>query len=359
MTPQHKNKGNCATACAMPAASVNSVDNTHVSERIATYKNLWPLSYLSPQQMAEAGFSFIAKTKNGKMCDDVKCTVCGLEMSNWHPGDDPLKDHERYSTNCLFIRMLKNSQNKSDRGYDTCGSVRINSQPESLYNPIKSSLEKLGIQTNSAPVFPKYASYESRMSSFESWPITFYIQPRALSEAGFFYTGRGDQTVCFQCSGGLRDWEENDDPWVEHARWFSSCPYVKLVKGQEFIHEVLGYRASAQDNYLSLQELKNVLSAHTEVKPAPDMTKIEPSCSSETVPLSTANCTTPPRATSSQQSETSKDDGRLCKICYEREMGVVFLPCGHVVACAVCAATLTVCAVCRQKFTATVRAFLS
>jgi hypothetical protein len=49
--------------------------------------------------------------------------------------------------------------------------------------------------------------------------------------------GKGDQAVCFHCGGGLRDWEETDDPWVEHAVWFPKCMHVVLIKGQQFIEE--------------------------------------------------------------------------------------------------------------------------
>lgn len=49
--------------------------------------------------------------------------------------------------------------------------------------------------------------------------------------------GKGDQTMCFHCGGGLRDWEETDDPWVEHAAWFPKCIHVVLIKGQAFIEE--------------------------------------------------------------------------------------------------------------------------
>ena len=55
----------------------------------------------------------------------------------------------------------------------------------------------------------------------------------------------------------------------------------------------------------------------------------------------------------------SVDDARVCKICYNNELGVVFLPCGHMVACVKCAPGMTSCAVCRKAVTATVRAFFS
>jgi hypothetical protein len=53
----------------------------------------------------------------------------------------------------------------------------------------------------------------------------------------FVLAGKGDQTMCFHCGGGLRDWEETDDPWVEHAAWFPKCMHVVLIKGQAFIEE--------------------------------------------------------------------------------------------------------------------------
>ena len=53
------------------------------------------------------------------------------------------------------------------------------------------------------------------------------------------------------------------------------------------------------------------------------------------------------------------DDARMCKICYNEELGVVFLPCGHMVACVKCAPGMTTCAVCREPVTMTVRAFFS
>lgn len=53
------------------------------------------------------------------------------------------------------------------------------------------------------------------------------------------------------------------------------------------------------------------------------------------------------------------DDARLCKICYNDELRVVFLPCGHMVTCVKCAPGMTSCALCRQPISMTVRAFFS
>lgn len=53
------------------------------------------------------------------------------------------------------------------------------------------------------------------------------------------------------------------------------------------------------------------------------------------------------------------DDARMCKICYNRELRKVFVPCGHLVACAECAKNMKTCAVCRKPVIDTVQAFIS
>jgi len=50
---------------------------------------------------------------------------------------------------------------------------------------------------------------------------------------------------------------------------------------------------------------------------------------------------------------------RLCKVCLDEEAAIVFLPCGHLVACGFCASALHKCPVCRRRINGTVRAIFS
>lgn len=50
---------------------------------------------------------------------------------------------------------------------------------------------------------------------------------------------------------------------------------------------------------------------------------------------------------------------RTCKVCMDTEVGVVFLPCGHLICCVNCAPSLKDCAVCRTPIQGTVRTFMS
>ena len=47
-----------------------------------------------------------------------------------------------------------------------------------------------------------------------------------------------DHVKCFYCGNGLRNWEDEDNPWEEHAYWYPNCNYVNIVKGFDFIEKV-------------------------------------------------------------------------------------------------------------------------
>ena len=40
---------------------------------------------------------------------------------------------------------------------------------------------------------------------------------------------------CFSCGGGLRNWDDGDIPWIEHARWYPHCDFLRQRKGDLFI----------------------------------------------------------------------------------------------------------------------------
>ena len=47
-----------------------------------------------------------------------------------------------------------------------------------------------------------------------------------------------------------------------------------------------------------------------------------------------------------------------CKICFSRVVGIIFLPCGHLVCCTSCAPAMVDCPICRKTVNGTVQAFI-
>uniref|UniRef100_A0A250Y3H0 RING-type E3 ubiquitin transferase n=1 Tax=Castor canadensis TaxID=51338 RepID=A0A250Y3H0_CASCN len=163
--------------------------------RLLTYQ-AWPLTFLSPTELAKAGFYYIGPG------DRVACFACGGKLSNWEPKDDAMSEHRRHFPSCPFVG---------------------NQFPDSW----RYSVSNLSMQTHAA-----------RFKTFFNWPASVLVQPEQLASAGFYYVGHSDDVKCFCCDGGLRCWELGDDPWVEHAKWFPRCEYLIRVKGQEFVNQV-------------------------------------------------------------------------------------------------------------------------
>ena len=88
------------------------------------------------------------------------------------------------------------------------------------------------------PLFPSFSTEERREQSFQGFPTNCFVKPADLVIAGFFYVGCGDHVRCFCCGMGLRHWENGDDPYQEHARFFGHCNNLRACKGDAFIKQV-------------------------------------------------------------------------------------------------------------------------
>ena len=71
------------------------------SYRLASFAS-WPMEFAVPKEsVAAAGFYYL------QYDDNLKCAYCSLELIDWKEGDDPMKDHERYSPRCPFVRAAR------------------------------------------------------------------------------------------------------------------------------------------------------------------------------------------------------------------------------------------------------------
>lgn len=66
-------------------------------KRLSTFVGEWNLDFISPEQMAKAGFYYMGTQ------DRVKCYYCSNEFVCWQQGDDPLVEHKRKSPDCQFF----------------------------------------------------------------------------------------------------------------------------------------------------------------------------------------------------------------------------------------------------------------
>ncbi|XP_066232724.1 baculoviral IAP repeat-containing protein 1 isoform X1 [Saccopteryx leptura] len=180
------------------------------SKRLKTFVNYDTYSSWTPQEMAAAGFYFTG-VRSGVQCFCCSSILFGASLKSL-----PLEKHKESYPNCEFL-LGKDVGNIAK--YD----IRVKN-PENRLRGDKA----------------KYQEEKARLESFKDWP--FYAHRtylRELSVAGFVFTGKRDTVQCFSCGGCLGNWEEGDDPWKEHAKWFPKCEFLQSKKSSEEIAQYI------------------------------------------------------------------------------------------------------------------------
>ncbi|NWY39020.1 BIR7B protein, partial [Sylvia atricapilla] len=273
-----------------------------VARRMRTFL-LWPRTApVSARDLAEAGFFYVGPR------DEVQCFCCGGVLKDWRPGDCPIIEHLNFFPSCKYLRgkdVGKEEMLSLQEIFDT-----VDGQFLSVLQGIVSEDTALPNE----PEYPEMVAEEMRLSTFENWPQNSIMHPEQLARAGFFYTGRGDVVRCFYCDGGVRSWSFGDDPWREHAKWYPECEFVLHSRGREFV-------SSVQETFSTTLLAPSQLSTEEQLR--------------------------------------RLQEERMCKVCMDKDVSVVFVPCGHLVACEECAPNLRLCPICRAVIRGSVRAFMS
>lgn len=257
---------------------------SHRSKKFLSYDSLryekerretfieWPIYWLSADDLAADGFYYLRTN------DHCACVFCRGIVGAWEVGDTPRGEHQRHFPHCPFIRgqpvgnvpitqssildrlpldgeecplppprceyTVDETGASSGRPmaplYASSGRHMPGSYAECKGPAKKSNInyDDIGLRQYSGPKRKDYVTKESREKSFSRWPERVVQKPSEMAEAGFFYCGLSDHVRCFHCGSGLRNWEIDDKPWEQHARWYPDCNFVLLSKGQEFIDKV-------------------------------------------------------------------------------------------------------------------------
>ena len=218
----------------------------------------------------------------------------------------------------------------------------------------------------------------NREKTFKSYQ---YIK-KDLAEAGFYAVGVADYVKCFSCGGGLFNWEQNDVPWIEHAKWFPECPFVLETKGSQFVNDCSLLLKNESKEMSAVNELlkteivlqiidldafpldiiKSVLlirwrDENTNFTSFAHLYDAVTDFCKETLQLEDT-----PILENIIESESNWEGANnqlCCKICLVQDIEVVFLPCGHQLSCIRCAKQFNTCPVCRRVITSTLRTYFS
>ncbi|GFY49256.1 baculoviral IAP repeat-containing protein 7-A [Trichonephila inaurata madagascariensis] len=229
------------------------------------------------------------------------------------------------------------------------------------------------------------------------------INSKLLAECGFYYTGVLDIVTCFSCNGSLGHWETNDDPFIEHEKFFPYCEYMNFIKmnpknkvesiEDKVLREACKIFSTLKVQRVAVENLRNtgqhfkslndvceaVLKYDNKaLPPVPKNEKGNMDTVHETV-LEYENKVLPPVTKNEKgnkdtmheavleyenkvlplvtKNEKGNMDTVICKICIDKEMDAVFQPCSHLVSCHICAANIFDCPLCRNPVTHKIKVF--
>lgn len=146
----------------------------------------------------EAGFIF-----NGDL-DSIVCDECGFKTRATLSISHIQFMHKLFNSKCKAVRYIYDK-------YNNYAFYRV-----LLYIDDYPNARKCVVNTE-----------EMMTLTFQSWPKRL---PRVekLVSAGFFYTGVDDDVMCIECKVVLHDWEDTDNPWLEHEKASPDCMLVTL-----------------------------------------------------------------------------------------------------------------------------------
>ncbi|KAB5546458.1 hypothetical protein PHYPO_G00072260 [Pangasianodon hypophthalmus] len=263
--------------------------------RLTTFST-WPTSSsIQPETLARAGFFYTGHS------DNVKCFFCDGSLRNWEPGDDPWQEHAKWFPRCEYLIQSR-------------GHQYINSVQQSHFNTTEQASEfqnstARNITTGHDVLSGQSAPAETMFSpvvqavlqmGFDQAAVESLVQSRFLL-TGHHYTSVSDLVadILQAEEEGRQGSDNNTEPVVRQS---SSANGMKLKTS---LGEKVLVTLSAEEQLKQLQE------------------------------------------------------ERTCKVCMDKPVSMVFIPCGHLVVCSECAASLRHCPICRGVIRGSVRAFMS
>jgi len=275
--------------------------------RYKTFES-YPNKDISIELLARTGFYYKGNA------DETICNFCKNTFKNWKCNKDVVKLHYKCARNCPLMTRKRTANIPIDTTkldlilppliYDECGSGYHFTQ------------SRTGYKRNE---YPRFTKYEIRLKTFENWPKSMKQRPEEMAEAGLFYTSEGDKVLCYDCGIGLKDWESDDNPWIEHAKWTKNCYFLEFMKGTDFI------LTSKSDN--------------------PSNLEFDAAAFSST------------RSDQINNNDEGIHINETCTICLNGAAEVALLPCGHASYCTKCSINIYDCTICKTPVESKMRFF--
>ncbi|XP_070605769.1 inhibitor of apoptosis protein-like [Erythrolamprus reginae] len=355
-----------------------NLDMENYKGRFRTFQN-WPVTVpVRPQQLADAGFYYVGRN------DDVKCFCCDGGLRCWETGDDPWVEHAKWFPSCEYLIYRK--------GHEFVRQVQAR-YPHLLQQllstadtPVEENTEvpiirfEPGENTPEDAIIMKTPMVEAVLEmGFSRKLVKQTIQSKILT-TGENYRTANDLVSDLLSAQEEKKEDEKEDPSEKVTsdlaliRKNRMALFQRLTRTLPILESLLSskvisdqeYQVIKQKTQTSLQARELVDTILVKGSSAADIFR---NCLQESDPalykdlFVEENMTYIPTEDVSglpmEEQLRRLQEERTCKVCMDKEVSIVFIPCGHLVVCKECAPSLRKCPICRGTIKGTVRTFLS
>lgn len=355
---------------------------TTFEKRLQTFRD-WPKDVKqTPEMLAAAGFYYQGFN------DQVRCFHCDGGLHGWQPTDDVWVEHAYWFSHCGFVILMRGHK-FIKQSKDTRESLNLSifaDEPEEN-SAIETSVASLPIIQLSEAITDTESAADVTETSVASSPSVLQAN-KSISNTETSMAGVTDTTVTssptiLPSNKPITDVTVKmllDTPPAKAALEIGlhvdrvtralkrrmeevGEPYINATHLIEAVlHDQLMEEPTRLDNSIPTSSSLELKALFNQVLQSDDST------SKETTQESDASETKHDKKEADNESDDIMSlreenrklkEARLCKICMDNELAIVFLPCGHLATCDNCIPALTTCPLCRLKIRAYVRIFLS
>ncbi|AIE47792.1 iap-2 [Peridroma alphabaculovirus] len=183
---------------------------------------------------------------------------------------------------------------------------------------------------------------------FKAARLRYRNDAEALAKNGFYYYGTKLEIRCAFCHVVIVKLGKNDNAQAIHRKYTPECVFNEPS-------------APAQDDYyLSPSTPSSSSYSHATERIYPELPAVADVTAAEykwKVVTDNEWAPSAPPVDDPVAADSASDD-IMCKICFERERRICFLPCRHVSTCEECARRCKVCCICRERVKQRLEIFL-
>jgi baculoviral IAP repeat-containing protein 2/3 len=323
-----------------------------VESRIRSFST-WNSSTQDGNILAYAGFYYLGNA------DEVRCFSCDGGLRNWLSSDDPWFEHARWFPKCPFIVLAKGQQYIKDVLRQTQDTLPATTTPSAPNDNVMSIEDAMCLE--SAREALNMGLNAGRIRSVLQRRLNLRGRPFPSTEA--LVAAVLDEQIEDE---GYDQEEHETENQIENQVTELLLSAVSSVAfnsnedaDQNHHHHHNPLHRNPQQQQQQQQPSTSTSASNALSSNVPDLI----SASKKTKEHSNATSTRLMSKVGNDVMSEKNDERRLknveCKICFDNEVGVVFLPCGHLLSCVYCAPAISHCPLCRQSIKGRVRTFLS